>query len=386
LSVVFVAGCAIFDYDSVKNINDNPIVQGLLGFSLELFIVIVLGVSLILVKTLTATEFERIDASQITAAGKTVREVTPALTAFLGGKKVEFRFDHMAFYEMPKMLDVSYRWAEFDRDEFFLVKAGSLDKPKLTLRSITHEAGKLVFHLGASSFYDIFFTHYSPDLKFSSQRANESAEEDANSVRGILKKSLDRYYASDLKDEINKEVFTLFDFIPNSLGLSGIVVLECEDGKIYVPLRVRQMHEAASQDELEWSFAGLLEASDWLHATKIDIDELIDIEFIDEFLHRFDAVKYSVPRSSFSSEIIGMTLNPLFLYQPEIYALLITKNVPKEVIECLRDQFDEKQHRLVEVTDLERIARTEKTKNLFDPGLLLFREARAKYFEDCDPA
>jgi len=370
----------IFDFEFMSTLNSNPIIQGLLGFSLELMIVAFLGVGLLIVKTLTATESERINNNQRTINNEVVRNIPQNLIVSLLGRDIFFKFDHTAFYEMPKMLDASFRWAEFDREEFYLVKAGALDKPKLCLRKITSDQNGLIFHLGASSFYDVFFTHYSPDLSFSSQSANELSSGEANSIRGVLRKSIDKFYSKDLTISLQASEFDLFDFVPNPLGLSGILILHCEDGHAYVPLRIRQTNEVASQNEIEWSFAGLIEASDWLHTKRIDKDDLIDVEFIDECQARFDALRYSLASAQSSRQVIGMTLNPLFLYQPEIYVVVEETNVEVSVINNLRKEINPEKHLLAKVSELEGILAKEKTKNLFGPGLDLLKLARPNLF------
>lgn len=89
--------------------------------------------------------------------------------------EVTIEFDRNDFYEVPKILSTCLNSMEIDRLDFYYVAAGSLDLPKLTLKELTIDAtgGNVGMKLGSSSYYDIFYTHNSPDLVLSTQQATE---------------------------------------------------------------------------------------------------------------------------------------------------------------------------------------------------------------------
>lgn len=250
----------IFQNEGMEKISENSVLVSLLSFPLQFMFVALAGISLIVSRTFISTEKTRIYTRSRTIPYAVDKEIPKAFRWFIGNRDVEFKFDSDQFYKVPPFLEASFRWSEFDREEFYLVNAGALDHPKLTLREVKSENEKLVMHLGFASFYDIFTTHYSPDLNMSNQSSRENGQLGRNSVRGILNSSLKDCYTDnwDINNFQNRS-FKLYKYLPNPLGISGIIVLKCEDGESYVPLRTRKSYEAASQNEMEWSFSGLIE-------------------------------------------------------------------------------------------------------------------------------
>ncbi len=86
---------------------------------------------------------------------------------------VSITFNPDDFYEVPKILSTCLDSMESDRTDFYYVAAGSLDLPKLTVKSMTisNTGDEVGLELGSSSYRDIFFTHNSPDLVLSTQQA-----------------------------------------------------------------------------------------------------------------------------------------------------------------------------------------------------------------------
>ena len=182
--------------------------------------------------------------------------------------KVTIRFDRDDFYEVPKILATCLNSMEIDRTDFYYVAAGSLDLPKLTLKELTIDAtdGNVGMNLGSSSYYDIFYTHNSPDLVLSTQQATERFQK--VTIRELFGDSLSQYYRKEALRLRKDGHLTLSPLLPNPIGVSGIVIGEC-NGRAWVLMRRRRNDEIAEKGMLEWSFAGLIESTEWFHHSKI---------------------------------------------------------------------------------------------------------------------
>ncbi|MFQ6370858.1 hypothetical protein [Shewanella sp. YIC-542] len=332
---------------------------------IEVSIFLMLGIGLLMWKTIGASEEVRIDNKYSV--------IDDALIfPFSADLKVDIQFDKDVYYQQPPMIEASLRWVEFDKEEFFLVEAGSLDIPKLTLIKVTtDEVDKtLKLELGAASFYDIFYTHYSPDLVFSSQYATEVKE--VATLRALYGKPLFNYYKKEIGECSSKQTkINCSSLIPNPLGISGIVLIR--DGALtYAVLRIRGSHEIAAKNRIEWSFAGLVEATEWIHHPEIDFEEFVHWELDDEVVAFFKELEGKHPKIM----PLGLVINSLYMYQPEIFVVVEYNSVD---IAAIKSQLP-KQLRLVDVRNMQSEFKHHQTKNLCEPGLKLLRHQRPELF------
>lgn len=327
---------------------------------IEVAVLLGIGISLLLWKTIAASDNARIDNKHFEIPDSLIFPVNPT-------SSVEMIFDCRKHYSMPPILETFLRWAEFDREEFYLVEAGPLDIPKLSLHEITFDSSsnRLKLTLGSSSFYDIFYTHYSPDLVVSSQSARENNK--PATLRTLFGKSIFHYYATQISGKSHapsKIKIRCSSLLPNPLGISGIVLLTAGNST-FTLLRKRSSHEIAAKNRLEWSFSGLVEAVDWIHDSKVDFDKFVKLELDDEVISKAPALKRYHPKI----EPLGFAFNPLYLYQPEIF-VAAEYIVKEEDINDLMRELDG----LFVVVSVDQLSDTfnkYEVKNLCRPGLKL---------------
>ena len=334
---------------------------------IEITLLLILGIGLLLWKTMATSENARINTNNSEIPDSLIVPVSP-------GSLVEMSFDCNKHYSYPPILEACLRWVEFDLDEFFLVEAGALDVPKLALNTVTvdNELNKLRLELGSSSFFNIFYTHYSPDLILSSQSSNESAN--PTSLRALFGKSIFEYYRTQiLTQPTNVKTIHCSNLMPNPLGISGIVLLSTTEST-YVLLRKRGSYEIAAKNLLEWSFAGLIEAAEWFHESRIDFLKFAKSELEDEVISKAIVLKDYNPKI----EVLGFVFNPLYLYQPEIFVAAKYK-LENEKIAGLRRELDES-FVLISVNQLLDTFKTHEVKNLCLPGLKLLNLAYPTLF------
>lgn len=331
---------------------------------IEVTAFIVLGICLIIWKTIATSDNIRINNKNSEIPDSLIFPVSQT-------SSVEMYFIRDKYYRLPPILEDCLRWAEFDRNEFYLVEAGSLDIPKLSLHTITidNNSNKIKLQLGSSSFYDIFYTHYSPDLVLSSQSANES-DNKKTTLRTLFEKPISQYYETQLSNvSSSQKHICCSDLLPNPLGISGIVLLIAGNSASVI-LRKRGSHEIAAKNQLEWSFAGLIEAVSWVHKREIDFEEFAKSELYNEVINKATVLQQYSPKI----EPLGFVFNPLYLYQPEIF--IAAKFVVKE-----KDIIDEVRRQLgglflvVPVNQLRDTFDKHELKNLCRPGLKLLEKA-----------
>lgn len=151
---------------------------------------------------------------------------------------VRLKFDRSDFYETPRILSSCLNSLELDRTDFYYVAAGSLDLPKLTLKKIRYDSiqREVELKLGSSSYYDIFYTHNSPDLVLSTQQATERFQK--LTLRSLFGHGLSEYYDKEKSKKDGVLDLTLSPLLPNPIGVSGIVI-GTFNGKFWALLRRR---------------------------------------------------------------------------------------------------------------------------------------------------
>lgn len=337
---------------------------------IEVAILLSLGIGLLLWKTIATSDNVRINNNNSEIPDSLIFPVNPI-------SSVEIYFDCRKHYHPPPILEACLRWVEFDRDEFYLVEAGSLDIPKLSLNTITVDSNlnKVKLELGSASFFDIFYTHYSPDLVLSSQSANES--DSPTTLRTLFGKSIFQHYVAQAGNG-SEETIHCSSLLPNPLGVSGIVLLVA-GSSTFVLLRKRGSHEIAAKNRLEWSFAGLVEAVDWVHESKIDFEKFAKSELDDEVISKVPALNRYNPKI----EPLGFVFNPLYLYQPEVF-VAVKFAVKDEEIDDLRHKLDGS-FLVVSVNQLLPVFDEYELKNLCLPGLKLLALAYPTLLSSVNP-
>jgi hypothetical protein len=355
----------------------NGVPDGVFTGVIEITILMLLGVMLLLGKTLLTSskseEQRRIAQLDGLSRNDIAKKKDSHVYPIQSGVKVTFSFNYDNYYIFPGILEASYKWLELDRDELFLIEAGSLDIPKLTLKELHYnkENNSLIIELGVASFYDIFYTHYSPDLKLSSQSANESSTSTYTSLRSLYEDSILKYY-----EEANKNFSLSGDFLPlallpNPMGISGIVVVNTSSDT-FVLLRRRGENEILDRNRIEWSFAGLIEATDWIHTKSIPFKDFAESELNDEVIKKLTVLEDETSEIS----TIGFVLNPDCLYQPELFVTVEYK-LNDDRFALLRSQIlATREFELLEISELEeKFDSAKKIKSLCFSGLELLKKS-----------
>lgn len=337
---------------------------------IEISVIIAAGVGILFLKTISSAESIRIK-------DETENSLVPdsLIFAFPPKSAIEMRFNSSMHYAIPPILEACFRWSEFDREEFYLVEAGPLDLPKMSLISIgvNPDSSAVIFNLGTSSYYDIFFTHYSSDLVLSKQSAGERNDAGPITLRGLLGQSAAKFYQRQISEISAGRTFECLKILPNPLGISGIVLLSAS-GATYVLLRKRGSHEIAAKNKLEWSFAGLVEAFEWLHDSDVNINDFVRSELEDEIFSYFSCLR----DLECSIDLLGLVVNPLYLYQPEIFATVqydVDESCLSKVIDLSRHRF-----RVIDIRHLHSEFSGALTKNLCAPGLRLLERRHPGFF------
>ena len=347
---------------------DSGVPGNLVSTLIEVVLLGLIAAALLIWKTLASSDAPRINRSGRHMTDFRVFPIKP-------NAKVTIRFDRDDFYEVPKILATCLNSMEIDRTDFYYVAAGSLDLPKLTLKTMAlSETGDDVeLTLGSASYYDIFYTHNSPDLVLSTQQATERFQK--VTLRELFGDSLSRYYRKQELHLRKEGKLTLSPLLPNPIGVSGIVIGEC-GGRSWVLMRRRRNDEIAEKGMLEWSFAGLIESTDWFHHSKIPFHKFAEAEFLDEIP---DSVITEVG-NYYRFEPIGVVLSALVLYQPEFFVTVRCAFADPSF--ALRDPESKTGYfKWIPIEELEGLFRDEGScKYLCKPGLDLLRAARPELF------
>lgn len=360
------------DNFSIKSITGIP--DGIFTSVIEITFIIFVGVSILFLKvirTSSVTETNRrVSSLEFSSIQNKLKWNQSLIYKLERSSRVTCKFDRNDFYSLPKIIEASNKWTEINKDEYFLVEAGSLDIPKLTIKSISFNAQAETWDitLGASSFYDIFFTHYSPDLPLSNQQIKDCGL--SATLKSLYEKSITEFYKLRSENYKEKNEIDFFDLLPNPLGVSGIIIVTINEIS-YTLLRTRGNLEILDRGRVEWSFAGLIEATEWVHSDNIDFGELVYTELEDEVLKHL-AILRSQP---FEVEPLGIVLNPDCLYQPELFV---------KVEYCLsQDSFDALERQVQSVSGMtlcelsklkETLSEAESTKSLCYPGVMLLED------------
>lgn len=357
--------------------------DNLLSSVIEVLIIVLAGSLLILSRTLLASDATRLDRSKFSKIecipdGLIVPVFDPQNVT------IKIHFDHHIHYKLHPLLESLMRWAEIDREEYYVTEAGAVDIPKLALREINFEkTGTMTLKLGSASYYDMFLTHYSADLVLS--KLAIGSEDTPITLRSQFEGPLMTYYTRCVEELLAQKSVSLkcHELLPNIFGVSGIVALGT-DGADYVLLQKRRPDEIAAQGEWEWSFAGTLEATKWICTSTIPFQEFVSVEFVDEVMsERYFPVLLEYKPSQVYP--IGFVFNQFYLFQPEMFVVVHYKNVGDGLIERMQNEIRLRKlpFNIVKAQDLEATFESyhdhneddNQLKELCMPGLKLLRHA-----------
>jgi hypothetical protein len=287
----------------------KEIVKSYSPLMFDLLVIFVCSVIFLVARGYYIEEESRIDGAQ-----------TPAPDFFLRLPPGEIRFSIRADYFFSRhpavaaMLDA----LPLDQDDFFLAHAGSLDIPKLTLRSIETNANEIALELGVGSFREFFFTHHFADYVLSRSSSGESGKKET--LRNSFSPLYERAYAGFFKGEARRLDFLAYT--PNTLGITGCVQVVCGAKSILVFQR-RGHHESAARDRLQLAYAGTLEAYPRFvpPEPELELKMLAGCEFEDEFMQDEPGRLLEKYTYTIRHTLVGICANSQYLFQPELFVL-----------------------------------------------------------------
>jgi len=206
-----------------------------------------------------------------------------------------------------------------DQSDFFLAHAGSLDIPKLTVKSIKiKEPDELELNLGIGSFKEFFFTHHFPDYPLSRSSSRDSGRRET--LRELFSPIYIRSYSKFFKNE-SKDL-QLLNYTPNTMGITGCIQIINNKNSVIVIQR-RGHHESAARGVLHLSYAGTISAyPDFSEGSpSLSLDGLANDEFEDEFMESEAGEIIKTGRYTAHHKIAGFCTNSQYLFQPEIFIL-----------------------------------------------------------------
>lgn len=285
--------------------------------------------------------------------------------------KVSINID-ASWYVESEFIRCLQRWLPVKKDEYFLVEAGPLDLPKLTLKKIESLAGHVTLHLGSASYFDIFFTHYCPDLELSKEAYQENTAETLT-LRNTVGKSIRGYYDSEINkfSTIKKNTFELSQLLPNALGVSGVLLVRftgCQTP--YLLMAKRGADNIGSRGQLDWGFSGLIESLPWIHRKKITIEQFAMTELEDEVLSQVTILRDLHPHVS----ALGLVFSERYLSQPELLLLYQFSNVAKEDLDR---QLDTTKFQLIALSDAKAEFGRGNVKDICTTGLVFLEEVQS---------
>lgn len=301
-------------FNIYKNDGYKGILENILPFFVDLFFVFMITFIILWIKGIYNDESLRINRSE-----EKNEEINFKRFLNIDIKNIilEIKKD---FFNKSQILENLLKWINVNKDDYFRINYGSLDIPKITIKSVNFYGDKIKLLCGQASFFDITFTHYFPDYLLSSSTSRDS-DDNGQTLRKFYDPIMEKYY----KKNISNSSLELFKEFPNPMGITGIVNFVYKNQNFYV-LQIRKNTNASSRGRVQWSFAGLIDviSKDFniyenLHFLKFIKDELYDEIFDRNIFHKNKIYLSELKDKENKVKIIGFLLNKLYLYQPEFF-------------------------------------------------------------------
>lgn len=231
-----------------------------------------------------------------------------------------------------------------DQGDFFLAHAGSLDIPKLTLRSVDRSTdGDMTLRLGIASFKEFFYTHHFPD--FSLSRSSSTDRGGKVTLRSLFSPVYQRAYSEFFESFTENKgaiALELLEYAPNTMGVTGCVrLVGPRDSLLF--LQRRGFHESAARGYVQLSYAGTLDAyPDYVGKPggRLSIAELAEGEFCDEFAESEVGRMMHLPDCEVEHRLVGLCVNSQYLFQPELFIQTTIRTVDPALVAKLAHRFD----------------------------------------------
>lgn len=288
----------------------------------DLLILFLLSVIFLLVRGYYNEERTRVD---------TELSPNPALFLPLSASSIKVTIEDNYFFQRHPAIDAILEALPLDQSDFFLAHAGSLDIPKLTLRSVERVVDyEVKLTLGMAAFKEFFFTHHFADYALSRSSSRDSGRRET--LRSLFSDAYERSYMHFFKGTANK--LSPLPYTPNTMGVTGCVRVIGGDSAAYF-LQRRGHHESAARGVFHLSYAGTLNAYPRYACQDrpITLDMLAEDEFDDEFMLAAPGqiLKQTSSELVIEHELVGLCANSQYLYQPELF-VLTTITVPNASI------------------------------------------------------
>ena len=306
-----------------KNDGFYGIISNIFPFFVDVAIVFLITVIFLIIRSLHNDEKGRINEKDNLG----INTVIPLNLKFTDVKII---FDIESFYSQPKHVETLLKWVDFDKDDYFRTHYGSLDIPKIVIKDLSFESGKLQITCSSASFFDISFTHYFPDYPLSS--STSTSQESTVSLRSLLSDDIEKHY--ERIHLLREEKFYLYDLLPNPMGITGIVELSIEGYKSLYILQARLSEDAAAKDKIQHAFAGTIDTFPNMNLVSSCLENMVNSELYDEVICQTIGGGISLNKLKDSESIkrtntlLGITINPLYLYQPELF-VKVNYAIPK---------------------------------------------------------
>ncbi len=285
--------------------------------------------------------------------------------------KLEIVKEH---YSLPEQIQSLHRWLPVEKDEYFLMEAGPLDLPKLSLRKVSLKDNELTLFLGSASYFDIFFTHYCPDLLLSKEAYHENSNH-WTTLRKSVQPAIRSYYEMQISDFSNSSnsscaVFEPSYLLPNPLGISGILLLRFFGSDTEYLLMARRGRDTiGSRGQLDWAFSGLQESLSRAHSKEFTVEEFGKVELEDEVLSQFSSLRNHKADVS----PLGLTFSSRYLSQPELIVLYQFSKVDRV---AFSKELNSQRFELIAFDEASSKFREKNIKDLCLSGLELLKEAK----------
>ena len=257
----------------------------------------------------------------------------------LNPSSVDLAVDDNDFFQRHPAVSAILDALPIEQSDYFLAHSGSLDIPKLTIKSVAlEENGGLKLSLGFGSFKEFFFTHHFPDYTLSRSSARNSGRKET--LRDLFSPIYLRAYEPFFSGNASRLDF--LSYTPNTLGVTGCVQLVGTTHKVIL-FQQRGYHESAARGVWHLSYAGTIDAyPDFTEGSpSLSFAELANNEFVDEFMKSDPGVFISEHEKNLSvtHKIVGICANSQYLFQPEIFILTTIKIENEKLLSQVLEKF-----------------------------------------------